>query len=51
MSERKENFLVQVTPDKQDDFFINLKGDGKSCKSMESIGVQLGGKGIETSIA
>lgn len=51
MSERKENFLVQVTPDKQDDFFTNLKGDGKSCKSMESIGVQLGGQGIDTAIA
>jgi hypothetical protein len=51
MSERKENFLVQVTPDKQDDFFVGLKGDGKSCKSMESIGVKVGGQGIETSIA
>lgn len=51
MSERKENFLVQVTPDKQDDFFANLKGDGKSCKSMESIGIQIGGQGVDTAIA
>jgi hypothetical protein len=50
MSERKENYLVQITPNNQDDFFINLKGDGKNCKSIESIGTQLGGEGINTAV-
>jgi hypothetical protein len=51
MSERKENYLVQVTPDKQDDFFTELRGDGRSCKSMESIGINVGGQSVDTAIA
>ena len=51
MSERKENYLVRVTPDKQDDFFANLKGDGENCKSIESVGVESGGEGINTAMA
>jgi hypothetical protein len=51
MSERKENYLVQVTPDKQDDFFTGLRGDGRSCKSMESIGIKVGGQSVDTAIA
>ena len=50
MSTNKENYLVQVTPDKQDDFFTELRGDGKSCKSMESTGIKVGGQGVNTAI-
>jgi hypothetical protein len=50
MSERQENYLVQVEPNKQDEFFLDLKGDGKSCKPIESIGTDLG-QGINTNVA
>jgi len=49
MSERQENYLVQVEPNKQDEFFLDLKGDGKSCKPIESIGTDLG-QGINTNV-
>ena len=50
MSTNKENYLVQVTPDKQDDFFAGLTSDGKSCKSIENIGIKVGGQGVNTTI-
>jgi hypothetical protein len=51
MSEKNENYLVAVPPDNQDEFFMNLKGDDKMCRPIESIAMGASGKIENTSIA
>jgi hypothetical protein len=42
MSEKNKDYLVVVPPSNHDEFFMALKGDGQSCKPIESIASNLG---------
>jgi hypothetical protein len=51
MSEKNKNYLVSVPPEKQDDFFLGVKGDGKLCRPIESVAANFASTEEKTSIA
>lgn len=51
MSEKNKNYLVAVPPQSQDEFFLELKGDGQMCKSIDSIASNLASVEDKTSMA
>lgn len=51
MSEKNKNYLVSIYPQNQDEFFLQLKGDGQMCKSIDSIASNLASVEDKTSIA